>query len=61
MDTLALRKALGQFATGVCIVASPPVAGERQPFAITINSFASVSLRPPMVLWSVQKKKSSLL
>lgn len=58
-DTLALRAALGQFATGVCIVASPPVAGETHPFAITVNSFASVSLAPPMVLWSVQKASAT--
>ncbi|MEM6807650.1 MAG: flavin reductase family protein [Pseudomonadota bacterium] len=59
VDPLALRKALGQFATGVCIVASPPVADEAQPFAITVNSFASVSLDPPMVLWSVQKDSTT--
>lgn len=59
VDPLALRNALGQFATGVCIVASPPVAGERLPFAITVNSFASVSLDPPMVLWSVQKESTT--
>lgn len=58
-DTLALRTALGQFATGVCIVASPPVADEAHPFAITVNSFASVSLDPPMVLWSVQKASAT--
>lgn len=58
-DTLALRTALGQFATGVCIVAAPPVAGEAHPFAITVNSFASVSLDPPMVLWSVQKDSTT--
>lgn len=57
--TLALRTALGQFATGVCIVASPPVAGEAHPFAITVNSFASVSLDPPMVLWSIQKASTT--
>ncbi|MEL6949681.1 MAG: flavin reductase family protein [Pseudomonadota bacterium] len=59
VDPLALRKALGQFATGVCIVASPPVADEAQPFAITVNSFASVSLDPPMVLWSMQKDSTT--
>ena len=58
-DTLALRTALGQFATGVCVVASPPVLGEAHPFAITVNSFASVSLDPPMVLWSIQKDSTT--
>lgn len=59
VDPFTLRKALGQFATGVCIVASPPVGGERHPFAITVNSFASVSLQPPIVLWSVQKDSTT--
>lgn len=48
-----LRDALGQFATGVCVItANPP--GET-PFGMTVNSFASVSLEPPLVLWSLQK------
>lgn len=47
------RDALGQFATGVCVItANPP--GET-PFGMTVNSFASVSLDPPLVLWSLQK------
>jgi flavin reductase (DIM6/NTAB) family NADH-FMN oxidoreductase RutF len=59
VDTLALRSALGQFATGVCIVAAPAIGDEPRPFAITVNSFASVSLDPPMVLWCVQKRSTT--
>jgi len=43
------RDALGCFATGVTVVT---VAGAQGPVGITANSFASVSLDPPLVLWS---------
>ncbi|SIT14105.1 NADH-FMN oxidoreductase RutF, flavin reductase (DIM6/NTAB) family [Roseivivax lentus] len=45
----AFRDALGQFATGVTIVTTDTPDG---PLAITANSFASLSLDPPLVLWS---------
>ena len=47
-DVTAYRRALGGFATGVCVVTAHTPDG---PFGITINSFTSVSLRPPLVLW----------
>jgi len=47
------RSALGQFTTGVCLVTAVDEEGVAQ--AVTVNSFASVSLDPPLVLWSVQK------
>jgi flavin reductase (DIM6/NTAB) family NADH-FMN oxidoreductase RutF len=43
------RHALGRFATGVTVVTATGAAG---PVGITANSFASVSLDPPLVLWS---------
>ncbi|OIQ31619.1 MAG: flavin oxidoreductase [Alphaproteobacteria bacterium MedPE-SWcel] len=43
-----LRRALGCFATGVVIVTTQSARG---PLAITANSFTSVSLTPPLVLW----------
>lgn len=46
IDPTALRMALGQFATGVTVVTIPGPQG------FTANSFASVSLDPPLVLWS---------
>ena len=46
------RDALGQFATGVCIVTAAPEG--MAPFGLTVNSFSSVSLDPPLVLWSLQ-------
>lgn len=47
------RDALGRFATGVCVITFAPEDGA--PFGITVNSFAPVSLEPPLVLWSLQK------
>ena len=48
----ALRGTLSKFATGVCVVTA---AGEAGPVGITINSFASVSMDPALVLWSIKK------
>ena len=48
-----LRDALGCFATGVTVVTTMTPRG---PLGITANSFASVSLDPPLVLWSPARK-----
>jgi flavin reductase (DIM6/NTAB) family NADH-FMN oxidoreductase RutF len=45
----SFRNALGQFATGVTVVTCQ---GRHGPMGITANSFASLSLDPPLVLWS---------
>ena len=45
----ALRRAFGCFGTGVTIVT---MATKDGPLGLTANSFSSVSLEPPMVLWS---------
>ncbi len=45
------RRALAQFATGITVVTTRAPAGE--PAGITVNSFNSVSLDPPLVLWSL--------
>lgn len=50
-DGRALRSAFGRFATGVTVVTAISPAGE--PVGITVNSFSSVSLDPPLVLWSL--------
>ncbi len=57
-DPRAFRDALGHFATGVTIVTTRDAEGE--PVGVTVNSFASVSLEPPLVLWSLAKKSWSL-
>ncbi len=48
-DDRAFRDALGHFTTGVTVVTTMTEDG---PLGMTVNSFASVSLDPPLVLWS---------
>lgn len=51
-DSTALRQAFGRFATGITIVTAQTPEG---PLGITANSFSSVSLEPPIVLWSIAR------
>ena len=53
----AFRNALGAFATGVTIVTTRGHDG--QPVGVTASSFNSVSLDPPLVLWSLAKSSRS--
>lgn len=55
VDPKAFRDALGQFATGVTLVT---IEGPNGPMGFTANSFASVSLDPPLVLWSPAKSSN---
>lgn len=52
------RAALGMFATGVTIVATRRPDGT--PVGMTVNSFNSVSLAPPLVLWSLARTASAM-
>jgi flavin reductase (DIM6/NTAB) family NADH-FMN oxidoreductase RutF len=52
------RKTLGCFATGVAVITTTTETG--QPIGLTVNSFSSVSLEPPLVLWSLACKAWSL-
>ena len=52
------REALGRFATGVAVVTARDAAGE--PVGMTMSSFNSVSLDPPLVLFSVDRAAHSL-
>jgi len=54
----SLRNALGMFATGITVVTTRTPAGE--PIGLTANSFNSVSLDPPLVLWSLSRSASSM-
>lgn len=56
-DPLKLRSALGSYATGVTVITAM-ADGERA--GVTVNSFASVSLDPPLVLWSLALTSGSL-
>ena len=53
----ALRAALGRFATGVTIITC--LDGRGEAVGLTANSFASLSLDPPLVLWSLRKASGS--
>jgi flavin reductase (DIM6/NTAB) family NADH-FMN oxidoreductase RutF len=53
-DTRAFRDALGCFPTGVVVVTAE--SADQPPMGITVNSFASVSLNPPLVLWCVDRR-----
>ncbi len=56
-DRRDFRRALGQFATGVTIVSARCKDGRR--IGMTVNSFSSVSLDPPLVLWSISRSAPS--
>ena len=58
MDNAALlKKSLGMFSTGITIVTT--VDDNKNPIGMTVNSFASVSLNPQLVLWCIDKKQPS--
>lgn len=57
-DSRDLRQALSAFGTGVTVVTT--LDGEARPVGVTANSFNSVSLEPPIVLWSLRKSSPSL-
>ena len=53
-DSTSFRKALSRFATGIAVVSV--AADDNGPaIGLTINSFSSVSLEPPLVLWCLDK------
>ena len=57
-DQLAFKKALGQFATGVTVITTRAASGRL--IGITASSFNSVSLAPPLVLWSLATRSASM-
>src|ERR1700745_3282181 len=58
IDPRDFRNALGTYATGVTIITA--AAPDGKPYGLTCHSFASVSLNPPLVLWSLVVYSSSL-
>ncbi len=57
IEPKGLRQAFGKFATGVTIVTARDAAGK--PVGVTASSFNSVSMDPPMILWSLGRQCSS--
>lgn len=56
-DPRAFRRALGNFATGVTVITAIDAGGQK--VGVTANSFNSVSLDPPLILWSLDKRSGS--
>ncbi|MEY4883928.1 MAG: hypothetical protein RIS34_1782 [Pseudomonadota bacterium] len=57
-DSVALRKVLGQFATGVTVVTARAPDGSF--VGLTANSFSALSLEPPLIVWSLRLNSASL-
>ena len=57
LDRREFRRALGNFATGVTVVTARALDGT--PVGVTASSFNSVSLDPPLILWSLDKRARS--
>jgi flavin reductase (DIM6/NTAB) family NADH-FMN oxidoreductase RutF len=53
-----LRAAFGRYATGVTLVTC--LDSRHQPCGLTVNSFSSLSLEPPLVLWSLRLRSTQL-
>lgn len=58
LDPKEFRQVLGTFTTGVTIITARGEDGT--PAGVTANSFNSVSMDPPLVLWSLARKSNSL-
>lgn len=58
IDPRQLRNALGRFPTGVTVITTCAASGKLE--GLTANSFAALSLDPPLVLWSLVRKSLSL-
>jgi flavin reductase (DIM6/NTAB) family NADH-FMN oxidoreductase RutF len=52
-----LRRAMGRFVTGVTVVTTCGPGGKLE--GVTANSFSTVSLDPPLVLWSLSRNSAS--
>src|SRR6516162_8161147 len=57
LEGRAFRQALGQFPTGVCVVTC---AVDGALLGMTMSSFNSLSLEPPLVLFSIDRRAASL-
>ncbi len=57
-DVRAFRNILGSFPTGVTVITT--LSATREPVGLTANSFNSLSLEPPLILWSLKSTSPSL-
>lgn len=58
LDPKAFRAALGHFVTGIAVITAD--GGEGEPIGLTVSSFNSVSLSPPLILFSIHRDAYSL-
>jgi flavin reductase (DIM6/NTAB) family NADH-FMN oxidoreductase RutF len=58
LDSRLFRRVCAQFATGITVVTVTDPEG--QPHGLTVNSFSSVSLNPPLILVSIDLRSSVL-
>lgn len=58
IDQTVFREVMGNYPTGVAVITSTDREG--RPVGLTVNSFASVSLDPLLILWSIDHHSSSL-
>lgn len=54
IDARAFRDTLGRVPTGVCVITTRDAAGKLD--GVTVGSFASLSLDPPLITWSLDRK-----
>ncbi|HEY8449239.1 MAG TPA: flavin reductase family protein [Bacillota bacterium] len=57
IDPKTFRQVLGHFATGITVVTTRDAGGE--PRGLTVNAFTSVSLDPPLVLFSLDRNSTT--
>lgn len=57
VPTQLFKEVMGSYPTGVTVVTT--IDSNNQPIGLTVNSFASVSLDPLMILWSIDKNAGS--
>lgn len=58
IESKEFRAALGKFTTGICLISRPKKENDTAPTVIVVNSFSSVSLDPPRVLWCLDKNSN---
>ena len=58
VDKREMRNCFGKFATGITIITA--LAPDGTKLGLTVNSFSSLSLEPPMILWSLDKRSNNL-
>ncbi|OLZ71579.1 NADPH-flavin oxidoreductase [Streptomyces sp. IMTB 2501] len=59
VDPAEFRRVLGNFATGVTVVTAPAAEGEPGPAGFACQSFASLSLDPPLVCFMVGRTSAT--